>query len=187
MEFKLINIEGVDDAVIEKFDSGSHAFNRFLNEKAKTWNATGEAVTYVFVDETEAKSGTISRIYGYASINALGLQYENNGKIEYLPCAEIRLFTIAKQLRKHHDITVEWSSILFKILLQELYYISTHVIGFKAIFLNANHDGYQLYKSNGFSEIGEYAAPQSDPKIDIEDCVPLLLVIDEDMIYDIFI
>ena len=186
MDFEWVNIESVDEAVIKKFDCGSHAFNSFLYEEARKWNASGESVTYAFADSEEIEKQAISRIYGFASINAIGLSYENEGRILYLPCAEIRLFAIAKQLRKRHDQTVNWSDILFKTLLRNLYQMSTTVIGFKAIFLNANHEGYQLYKDNGFEEITEYTVPQKDTEVDINECTPLLLMITNDVIYNIF-
>lgn len=123
MEFEWINIESVEDAVIKEFDCGSHAFNDFLYENAKKWNAEGECVTYVFADATEVANSKVSRIYGFAAINTMGLLFDNDGKNEYLSCAEIRLFAIAKQLRKHHDQSIEWSDIIFKTLLQNLYLI----------------------------------------------------------------
>lgn len=184
--FALRNIESVDDTVIKEFDCGNPAFNVFLSEKAKDWNDSGESVTYVFVDADEEKDDSISRIYGFASINALGLLFDNDGRNEYLSCAEIRLFAIARQLRKNHDKTIEWSNILFKTLLQELYSMSTRTIGFKAIFLNANREGYQLYKDNGFEVISEYVTPQNDSKIESEDCTPLLLKINSETVERIF-
>jgi len=60
------------------------------------------------------------------------------------------------------------------------------VIGFKSIFLNANHDGYQLYKDNGFNAISEFIAPQNDSRIDLLGCTPLILMITPDMVYNIF-
>lgn len=186
MEFDWINIESVDDTVIRDFDCGNHAFNDFLYKKAKIWNAAGESVTYVFADEAEIKEKSVCRIYGFATINTMGLLFDNDGKNEYLSCAEIRLFAIAKQLRKRHDKSIFWSDIIFKMLLQNLYYMSTNVIGFKAIFLNANHDGLQLYQNNGFDAINEYIVPQKDSQIEIEDCTPLLLMITSDTLYNIF-
>lgn len=186
MEFEWLNIESVEDAVIKEFDCGNHAFNNFLYENAKAWNAAGESVTYVFADSEEVKNHSVKRIYGFASINSLGLLFNNNGQNEYLSCAEIRMFAIAKQLRKHHDVSVLWSDIIFKTLLQNLYQMSTSVIGFKSIFLNANHDGYQLYKDNGFNAISEFIAPQNDSRIDLLGCTPLILMITPDMVYNIF-
>lgn len=186
MEFDWINIESVDDTVIKEFDCGNHAFNDFLCEKAKAWNAAGESVTYVFADEAEIKEKSVSRIYGFITINAIGLLFNNDGKNEYLSCAEIRLFAIANQLRKRHDNTISWSDTIFKIALQNLYQMSTSVIGFKAIFLNANHDGLQLYIDNGFDSISEYVIPQNDSKIELDECTPLLLMITSDTVYKIF-
>ena len=186
MEFDWINIESVDDTVIERFDCGNHAFNDFIHEKAKRWNDAGESVTYVFADAEEIQKHSVSQIYGFISINAIGLLFDNNGQNEYLSCVEIRLFAIAKQLRKHHDSSVVWSDVIFKTLLQNLYQMSTSVIGFKAIFLNANHDGYKLYINNGFNAIDKYVAPNCDSKIDTEGCTPLLLMITSEMVEDIF-
>lgn len=187
MEFEWTNVESVEDSVINNFDSGNHAFNDFIYNRAKLWNSAGEAITYVFADAEEISKQTVTRIYGFATINALGLLYDNDGRNEYLPCVEIRLFAIAKQLRKNHNPSIEWSNIIFKTLLQNLYQMSTSVIGFKAIFLNANHDGYQLYIDNDFTPIKEYVTPEVDEKIKIENCTPLLLMITDDTIYNMFL
>ena len=82
MEFEWLNIESVEDAVIKEFDCGNHAFNNFLYENAKAWNAAGESVTYVFADSEEVKNHSVKRIYGFASINSLGLLFNNNGQNE---------------------------------------------------------------------------------------------------------
>lgn len=186
MRFEWINIEQVDDSIINAFESGDSTFDEFLKENAKKWQASSESATYVFADEEEVKNRSVTRIYGYVSINTMGLLYSSEEK-KYLSCAEIRMFAIAKQLRKRHDITVDWSTQLFKLVLQNLYEMSTKVIGFKAIFLNANSNGYKLYKENGFEDITEYVTPETEEKIGIEGCKPLLLVINDDMLYDIFL
>ncbi len=186
MIFEMINIESIDEAVVQAFDCGNPSFNDFLQNKAKPWNAAGECVTYAFADADEVLRKSITRIYGFASLNTLGLLYTDNGQNQYLHCAEIRLFAIAKQLRKRHDQTVMWSDVIFKTLLQHLYFMSTSVIGFKALFLNANHDGRQLYIDNGFTEITDYLAPRTDEKFNIKDCTPLLMMITSDTLYDIF-
>jgi len=187
MEFDWINIEEVDDALLKEFDSGNESFNFFLRTKAKTWQSQGETVTYVFVDKSEIISGSYSRVYGYISINTLGLLYYDGNSKKYLSCAEIRMFAIAKQLRKHHDSSITWSEMLFKVALQNLYFMSVHTIGFRAIFLNANHDGYELYKNIGFEEIEEFIPPDEEKGIDIQGCVPLLLVMGDEMLYNIFL
>lgn len=187
MELEWTNIHNVSDDVIRNFDSGNDKFNDFLYNTAKSWNDTGESITYVFVDKNEKEENIISRILGFAAINSAGLLFQNTtDEYECLSCAEIRLFAIDKRLRKHHDQSIFWSDIIFKVLLQNLYQMSTSVIGFKAIFLNSNHDGYQLYTNNGFEPIDKYLTPRSDPKIDIGDCIPLLLTITSDTIYNIF-
>ena len=55
------------------------------------------------------------------------------------------------------------------------------MIGFKAVFLNSNHDGYQLYIDNGFSEISEFIVP-NDNNIETSECTPLLLLITDDLL-----
>ena len=186
MNFEWIGLEGVDKAVLNDFDSGSCAFNCFLQEYAEAWRDVGEAVTYLCVDREEASRNCVTRIYGYAAINTNGLLYTDNSKKKYLQCAEIRMFAIAKQLRGHKDPTCNFSRDIFYSFLQNMYIMSMTVIGFKAIFLNSNHEGYHLYKECGFDEITDYIPPEDDDKIEIDDCTPLLLVMNEDAIYDFY-
>lgn len=186
MEFEWVNIESVDDSVVRKFDSGNHAFNNFLYNDAKKWSSCGEAVTYVFADKDEIALSNISRIYGFVAINTMGLLYRETDSNKYLHCCEIRLFAIAEQLKRRYSQDAEWSDIIFKVLLQNLYEMSTRTIGFKGIFLNANDEGINLYKRNGFQEITSFVEPQEDDKIETEKCTPLLLIIDDDTLYDIF-
>lgn len=186
MTFDWVNIKDVNDAVINEFDSGEYVFNSFLKEKARTWQDNGEAATYVFADAEEIAHKNITRIYGYASINTMGLLYSEGDIDRYLSCAEIRMFSIASQLRKRHDPTIHWSEIIFKVLLQNLYCMSTSVIGFHAVFLNANNNGYKLYVDCGFQEIDDYVIPQDDEKLDISECTPLLLIIDDNALYKMF-
>ena len=54
------------------------------------------------------------------------------------------------------------------------------------IFLNANHDGYALYKRNGFEEITDFLPPTQEKLIDIDGTIPMLLLINDEMIVDIF-
>jgi hypothetical protein len=186
MTFEWMNIKDVSDTIIHNYDSGDHVFNTFLREKAREWQDNGEAVTYVFVDAEEIDTGNYTRIYGYASINTLGLLYNEEGLDKYLPCVEIRMFSIAKQLRKRHDPSIKWSEILFKLVLQNLYQLSTSVIGFHGIFLNANSNGYKLYTDCGFQPINDYTIPQDEDKLEISDCAPLLMIIDDNALYNIF-
>ena len=184
MTFEWVNIKDVTDAILNDYDSGDYVFNTFLKEQAREWQSIGETVTYVFVDKDEIECKEFSRIYGYTSINTMGLLYSENNLDKYLPCVEIRLFSIAKQLRKRHDPTIKWSEILFKMVLQNLYQMSTSVVGFHGIFLNANSNGYKLYIDCGFHEIDTYVAPQDDNKIDIGDCKPLLMLINDDALFN---
>ena len=66
MEFEMISINDVSNAVLYNFDCGNYVFNEFLQEKAKKWQAQGEAVTYVFVEKSDICASDISRIYGYS-------------------------------------------------------------------------------------------------------------------------
>ena len=187
-DFCWVPLPEVPKSVIGTFDSGNPDFNDFLKERAEDWQNNGESVTYLIVTENERETGKYSRVYGYASINTMGLLYNtNDNDSKYLSCAEIRMFAIAKQLRKRHDPTVPHSDIIFKLVLQNLYEMSTKTIGFRAIFLNANHDGLDLYKKNGFSPITSFIPPTEEDKLDITDTTPMLLIIDETMLYNIFL
>lgn len=59
-------------------------------------------------------------------------------------CVEIRMFAIQRAFRRHGDPTRNYSEIFFNLVLMNLYYMATHSIGFKAIFLNSNHEGRRL-------------------------------------------
>ena len=184
MEFTWVNIQDdlITQELLDDFQSGNSVFDDFLKEKARDWQDYSEATTYVFVKSTDKEAGCISRIFGYVSINATGLMYKraDDSKL-YLPCAEIRMFAIHKSLRKRHNPDNNFSEILFKMVLQELYYMSTHVIGFRAIFLNANDEGYQLYVNSGFEEVKGFLTPDEEEKMDLEGMRPLLLLINDDI------
>lgn len=189
MEFEWINIRDdmITQELLDSFQSGNSVFDDFLKEKAYDWQDHSESSTYVFVTKDDLDAGIIERIYGYVSINATGLLFQNDdGDNQYLSCAEIRMFAIHKSLRKKHDPTIKYSEILFKLVLQNLYYISTHYMGFRAIFLNANEHGYQLYKDCGFDEATDYLSPEAEDKLNIEGTTPLLLFIDDDITNRLF-
>lgn len=187
-DFCWVPFQDVPQPVIDAFDSGNPDFNDFLKEKAGKWQVNGEAVTYLIVTENERQAGKYSRIHGYVSINAMGLLYtsEDDKDNKYLSCVEIRMFAIARQLRKHHDPTITHSDTIFKLILQNLYEMSTKTIGFRAIFLNANHEGFNLYVDNGFTPITTFVPPTEENKLDITGTTPMLLAIDDAMIYNIF-
>ncbi|MBO4580210.1 MAG: hypothetical protein J5715_08665 [Clostridiales bacterium] len=182
MRFSWLNIRDprITDDLLEDFYSGNSVFDDFLKNKAGDWQDYSEAATYVFITSDEEQSEVISRIYGYVSINSTGLLYENSdGEKQYLSCAEIRMFAIHKSLRRKLNPCSNYSSVLFKMVLQRLYFMSTSVIGFRAIFLNANNEGYRLYVNSGFSEVTDYLAPETEEKLSLEGTTPLLLLINE--------
>lgn len=182
MEFEWINIrdEMITQELLDSFESGNSTFDEFLKKEAGRWQDYSEAATYVFVTQDDLNAGKIKRIYGYMSINAMGLLFQSeDGDNQYLSCAEIRMFAIHRSLRKKHNPTVEYSELIFTKGLQNLYYMSNHDIGFRAIFLNSNKDGYQLYKNSGFSEVSGYLTPDVEDKLNIEGTTPMLLFINE--------
>ena len=67
-----------------------------------------------------------------------------------------------------------------------LYHMATHTIGFKAIFLNANHEGRRLYKSAGFEEVSGFVSPTVEDKIDLEETTPMILMINDEFIDKVF-
>lgn len=57
---------------------------------------------------------------------------------------------------------------MFRLVLQNLYYMSTHIIGFRAIFLNSNDQGYQLYSDCGFEDLKVFLAPEEEEKYQLK-------------------
>ena len=186
MNIEWINIESVSKELTDSFDSGDYTFNLFLKEKARIWQNTGESVTYIFADKEEIENNNITRVLGYVSINATGLLYRKGDANMYLSCAEIRMFAIDRRLRKAGDTTRKYSEQIFNLLLANLYYLATHEIGFKAIFLNANDTGKDLYLRNGFADITEFIPPDEEDKIGLEGTTPLLLMINDDFMDIVF-
>ncbi len=77
---------------------------------------------------------------------------------------------------------------MFQALMQEMYCISTSVIGFCAVTLNANSTGLNLYKKFGFMHSEEYILPEEEDKIDIDGCTPLIFsFIEEDALDRLFL
>ena len=186
MTFEWVPFSEVDDSLLHEFKSGVEQYDGFLHNDARQWALKSESVTYVCVDGEEVKDKSYKRVYGFAALNTTGLLYHEGDKKRQLTCAEIRLFAISHVMRKRHDQTITWSDDMFKSLLQMLYVMSTKTIGFKGIFLNSNEFGYSLYKRNGFTEISDYIVPDEDDKLEIENCTPLLLLINDEMLYDIY-
>jgi hypothetical protein len=59
--------------------------------------------------------------------------------------------------------------------------MSTHNIGFRAIYLNSNDEGYKLYRKCGFEEVSDYLTPDVEDKLNIEGTKPLLLSINDEI------
>ena len=186
-EFEWTKLDEVSKSVIDSFESGNKDFDDFLKEKAQLWANCGEGVTYVIVRNDQLEKKQITNIYGYVTVSSTGLLYNDQNTNRYLSCAEIRMFAIAKQLRKRHDITIQYSDNILKVILQNIYEMSTKCIGFRAICLNSNNEGYNLYKDNGFVEIKDFIAPSEEKGIDIEGTIPMLLIIDDEMIENVFL
>ena len=191
MIFEWTSLNNITSDVVSKFDCGEEVFNDFLREQAKTWMSEGYAVTYVAVDKNELENKNVNRIYGYAAINATGLLGKDRDRNKYLSCAEIRMFAVSKSLRGSEAVDsdgVKYSYKLFQSLMQELYYISTSIIGFCAVTLNANATGLGLYKKFGFMHSEEYLLPEEEDKIDIEGCTPLIFsFMDENAMDSLFL
>ena len=191
MIFEWIPLSKASSADVIKFDCGNDVFNDFLKDKALNWMSEGYAVTYVAVDKTEFENNNIQRIYGYAAINATGLLGKDRDKNKYLSCAEIRMFAVSKALRGSEAIDIDgvrYSYKLFQSLMQELYSISTSVIGFCAVILNSNEEGLSLYRKFGFMYSEDYLNPEEEEKIDIKDCTPLIFsFMNESARYSLFL
>ena len=184
-----INIESVSQELTDSFNSGNSVFDNFLKNDARRWQDYGEAATFIIADKEEIEKGNITRIYGYVTINATGLLYSpsgDDGDYQYLSCVEIRMFAIQRAFRKHGDPTRNYSEIFFNLVLMNLYHMATHTIGFKAIFLNANHEGRRLYKSAGFEEVSGFVSPTVEDKIDLEETTPMILMINDEFIDKVF-
>lgn len=170
---------------IEEFDCGDSNFNLFLNDRLVAWQENLAGVTYFLVDTEEEMSNV--KIYAYATVSTIGLLNKDADNYSYISGAEIRLFAIHKHFRGVADEDgVKYSHIFFAILLQDMWSAATTKISFKMIFLQANDIGKSLYEEFGFVEVSDYIAPTEDEKIEIEDCIPMLCEITDEMMYLIF-
>lgn len=187
LSFVWVNINNVSDEALRTFNSGNKEFDEKLVDKAREWQSIGEMCTYVAIREDEIEKPT--KIYAYASITATGLLANSDDEVKYLSCCEIRLFAIHRGLRSVLDENfVLYSVSLFKSFLQDLYQMSTSVIGFKAIFLMSNDQGYHLYTDEaiGFMSPNGYIPPTDEKKLSVDGCTPLLFFFDDDSVYKIF-
>lgn len=181
----------VNSEVLHSFDCRHIDFNEFLYEDAIQFSADGNGVTYILVDKNEYDNENISIIFAFATVQATSLHYRNENDEDVLysiSCAEIKYFAINRRLQKQiaYDIDENkyYSTIFFELLLQELYEMSTSKIGFQAIFLRANNNGYKLYSRKKFMDASNYIIPytEDDPT---GKCIPMILNIASNL-YSIF-
>jgi hypothetical protein len=192
-ELQYVELNGarVSQDVLQKFDCGHPDFNDFLADDAKDSGSNGEGVTYILVDEDEYSNKKVSTIFAFATIQSTALQYydiKKTDKIYSIPGVEIKYFAIAKRFHRQiaHliDDSKYYSTIFFEWLLEDLYEMSTKIIGFQAVFLRANEQGEKLYRRKNFIDASEYIVPyeEDDP---LGKCTPMCLII-KDNIYSIF-
>lgn len=184
-----LNESKVTEEVIRQFNCGNDDMTQYLHKQAKIDTIQGEGVTYVLVNEDR------KCIYAYATIKAHGLYYyedaekyhtkqmDKNGQVLLsMPSVEIKMFAISKKLKRQVAYTLDpeklqhYSTIFFKWFLEELYYMSMNIIGFRMIFLRANNEGETLYRKNGFIEYDRYLSTY-DAKA--EGCIPLAIALTE--------
>ncbi len=170
-EFKFIELEAsnVSDEVIMQFDCGNEDMTEYLHSYARKDAIKGEGVTYVLVTPDR------QRIYAYATIKAYGLYYYDSAEKYHtkpmndegqvlisIPSIEIKMFAISKKLKGQIAYLLDpekhrhYSTIFLKWFLEELYYMSMRIVGYKMLFLRANDEGERLYRNNGFVECDEY-------------------------------
>lgn len=190
-EFEYVELSqsGVSDEVIRQFDCGNQDMTDYLHNQAKIDAMEGNGVTYVLVTSDR------ERIYAYATIKAYGLYYyddaekyhtqsiDKSGKILLsIPALEIKMFAISRKLKGCIAYTLDpdkqrhYSTIFFRLLLEDLYYMSMNTIGFQMIFLRANDEGEYLYRKNNFVDCDEYLS-SFDAKA--EGCTSLAITLTE--------
>lgn len=178
--------KGYPQEKIKLFDCGYPNFNSFLNEKIDEWQEKLSGITYFLIDSDETNKEDII-VYAYATISTIGLLENRDNAYSYISGVEIRLFAIDKHFQHvRTDDGDKYSHIFFAILLQDLWSLATGKISFKSIFLQANTIGKTVYDDFGFIEFSKYIAPNIDDKIDVEECIPMICEITNEMMYTIF-
>jgi len=179
----------ISQNVLRKFNCGHSDFNDYLVEDAVDKSADGMGVTYVLVDKAECENGTISTIFAFATIQAMSLHYyldePSDTKLYSIPCVEIKYFAIPKRFQKVNAWSLDatgkyYSTIFFEWLLEELYRISTSVIGFQMIFLRANENGEALYRRKKFIDASAYIIPYEQDDA-LGKCTPMCLLIGDNI------
>lgn len=174
---------------IKYFNCGFSEFDNFLIKEKETWEKNYSGITYYLINDEKSLKDDI--IYAYATISTMGLlnqsNYDDTIINKYLTSLEIRLFAIRNDFRGKRDRdNILYSNIFFKLLLDKIYEISTKIVSFKSIFLLANEFGKGVYSKFGFIEISDYIIPSEEDKVDIKGCVPMLCLIDDDLLYKLY-
>ena len=143
--------------VLQTFDCGHPDFNEFLRNDAINFNDNGKGITYILVDSSEFKNQNITAIFAFATIQTSSLQYvDDEDLLRSVSSVEIKYFAIAKRFQRQVAWTINnnkyYSTLFLEWFLVDLYYMSTAVIGFRAIFLRANKNGEKLYRRKKFYE-----------------------------------
>lgn len=192
-DFKYVELSrtNVSQDALSKFNCGHPDFNDFLVNDSLCYAADGKGVTYILVDKEEYERKNISTIFAFATLQTASLQYHDINQPESIysiPGIEIKYFAIARCFHKQIAYTIDqdkyYSTIFFEWLLMDLYYMSTSIVGFQAIFLRANNSGEKLYRRKHFVDATDYIIPyeEDDP---LGKCIPMCLMI-QDNIYAIF-
>lgn len=169
-----------------KFDCGFSCFNLFLQHNLDLWQEKLAGVTYFLIDKDICDKTQVI-IYAYTTVSTIGLLSRHEDIHSYISGVEIKLFAIDRHFRgKTNKDGVKYSHVFFAILLQDLWSIAMSQISFKMIFLQSNTLGMSLYKKFGFIEVNGYVSPTDDDKIDVDDCVPMLCEITDEIMYMIF-
>lgn len=186
----------VSQNVLSKFDCGHSDFNDFLHNDAKTASIHGDGVTYILVDKDEIEKKNITTIFAFITIQTSALHYykdennkvcknynNDNGKLFYISCVEIKYFAIASKFQNLPMTGLlktdkHFSYFFFQVALQNLHMLSMNIVGFKMIFLRANEKGEKLYSRSGFSDCSEYIIPYEESDED-GICTPMGFLISE--------
>ena len=99
-------------------------------------------------------------------------------------CVEIKYFAISKRLKHQTAYLIDpqkyYSTIFFELLMQDLYEMSTSIIGFQMIFLRANDEGIKLYQRKHFIDASNYLIPfDEDDKYG--KCAPMCLQMNDNI------
>ena len=188
-EYVKLDSKYVSRDVLQTFDCGHPDFNEFLVDDAINFSDDGKGVTYILVDSNESENKKITSIFAFATIQTASLQFgDDEERLRSIPSVEIKYFAIAKRLQKQIAWTINrdkyYSTLFFEWLLSDLYYMSTAVVGFQALFLRANKRGEKLYRRKHFIDATQYSIPFDEDDATGK-CIPMCLLIEENL-YSIF-